>query len=152
MCEDKIKVAVGSDDNYNIANFIVNYLKSKGYEVIPAGSLRTGKPEPWPDVGFEVGNLVASGNAKYGIVICYTGTGVSIAANKVKGVRAALCVDARTAQGARLWNDANVLALSARLLSEELAKEIIDAWFSISEPDQSELVNIVKVNELDARR
>jgi len=150
--EGRIKVAVGSDDNYSIANFVVNYLKSKGYEVILAGSLRTGKPEPWPDVGLEVGNLVSSGAAKYGIVICYTGTGVSIAANKVKGIRAALCVDARTAQGARLWNDANVLALSARLLSEELAKEIIDAWFSIQEPDRSELANIAKINELEAIR
>ncbi|MEM4557073.1 MAG: RpiB/LacA/LacB family sugar-phosphate isomerase, partial [Sulfolobales archaeon] len=143
-----MKVAVGADDNYHIANYVVNYLKSKGFEVVLVGSLKSGKQEPWPNVGYEVGKLVASGSVDYGIVICYTGTGVSIAANKVRGVRAALCVDAKTAQGARLWNDANVLALSARLLSEEVAKEIIDAWFSVSEPDPSEVPNIRRLDEL----
>lgn len=142
-----MKVVVGADDNYYIANYVVNYLRSKGLEVVLVGSLKSGKQEPWPRVGYEVGKLVASGLANYGIVICYTGTGVSIAANKVKGVRAALCVDAKTAQGARLWNDANVLALSARLLSEEVAKEIIDAWFSVSGPDPSEIPNIKQLNE-----
>ncbi|MCS7108432.1 MAG: RpiB/LacA/LacB family sugar-phosphate isomerase [Sulfolobales archaeon] len=143
------KIAVGSDDNYHIANYVANYLKSKGFDVIPLGSLKSGNPEPWPVVGYEVGKLVASNAVNYGIIICYTGTGVSIAANKVRGVRAALCVDARTAQGARLWNDANVLALSARLLSEELAKEIIDAWFSIQEPDPSEIHNIEQLKKFE---
>ncbi len=142
-----MKVAVGSDDNYYIANYVVNYLRSKGFDLILVGSLKSGKQEPWPRVGYEVGKLVASGEVKYGVVICYTGTGVSIAANKVRGVRAALCVDAKTAQGARLWNDANVLALSARLLSEEVAKEIIDAWLSVESPDPSEVPNIRQLDE-----
>jgi ribose 5-phosphate isomerase B len=84
--------------------------------------------------------------------MCYTGTGVSIAANKVKGIRAALCTDAKNARGARLWNDANVLALSARLLSEEVAKEILDEWFSVEEPDPSERENIEHLKSLDAKR
>jgi len=150
--EPKLKIAVGSDDNYHIVTFIINYLKSKGFEIIPVGSAKTGKLEPWPDVGYEVGKLVSSGQVNYGIAICYTGTGISIAANKVKGVRAALCIDSKTAEGARLWNDANILALSARLLSEEVAKEIIDAWFSVTKPDPSEINNIKKIREFEEGR
>ena len=80
-----MRIAVGSDDTYYIAKFIYEYLEKKGHELIPVGALKTGKLEPWPKVGFEVGKLVAEGKADMGIVICYTGTGVSIAANKVKG-------------------------------------------------------------------
>jgi ribose 5-phosphate isomerase B len=144
-----MKVAVGSDDNYSIAQFIVEELKRRGVEVIPIGSLSTGNPYPWVKVGLEVAELVARGEVDMGIVICYTGTGVSIAANKVCGVRAALCFDAKTARGARLWNDANVLALSARLLSEEVAREILDEWFSVAKPDPSELGNIEELKRFD---
>jgi len=145
-------VAIGSDDTYHIAKFIYEYLKKKGYELIPVGALKTGKLEPWPKVGFEVGKLVVEGKADMGIVICYTGTGVSIAANKVKGVRAALVTDAKNAEGARLWNDANVLAISARLTSEEVAKEILEAWFKVKEPDPSEKENIEMLKKLDEER
>ncbi len=144
-------VAVGSDDTYSIARFIYKYLEKKGFKLIPVGSLKTGKLEPWPEVGYEVARLVAEGKADTGIVICYTGTGVSIAANKVKGVRAALVTDARNARGARLWNDANILALSARLTSEELAKEILDAWFEVKEPDPSEKENIERLKNLEEK-
>ena len=147
-----MRVAVGSDDTYYIAKFIYEHLKKKGHELIPVGALKTGKLEQWPKVGFEVGKLVAEGKADMGIVICYTGTGVSIAANKVKGVRAALVTDAKNAEGARLWNDANVLALSARLTSEEVAKEILEAWFKIKEPDPSERENIEMLKKLDEER
>jgi len=145
------KVVVGSDELYPLARFVVEYLRSKGFEVEELGALREGKPVPWPDVGFEVGERVARGEAAFGVVVCYTGTGVSIAANKVKGVRAALCFDAQTARGAKLWNDANVLALSARLTTEEVAKEIIDAWLSVWEPDPSEKGNIEKVAAYEQR-
>jgi len=145
------KVVVGSDELYPISKFVVEYLKSKGFEVEARGALKEGEPVPWPDVGFEVGERVARGEAAFGVVICYTGTGVSIAANKVSGVRAALCFDAQTAKGARLWNDANVLALSARLTTEEVAKEIIDAWLSVREPDPSEKRNIEKVAAYERR-
>jgi len=143
------RVVVGSDDVYPVAKFVVEYLKSKGFEVEVAGSLKTGKLHPWPEVGFEVGEAVAKGGADFGIVICYTGTGVSIAANKVRGVRAALCTDAQNARGARLWNDANVLALSARLTTSEVAKEIIDAWLSVEAPEDEERPNIQKVVEYE---
>ena len=147
-----MRIAVGSDDTYYIAKFIYEYLKKKGYELIPAGALKTGKLEPWPKVGFEIGKLVVEGKADMGIVICYTGTGVSIAANKVKGVRATLVTDAKNAEGARLWNDANVLAISARLTSEEVAKEILEAWFKVKEPDLSEKENIEMLKKLDEER
>lgn len=147
-----MKVAVGSDDVYGIALFVARELERRGFEVVKVGSLATGKPYPWPRVGIEVGELVARGEVDTGIVICYTGTGVSIAANKVKGVRAALCLDAKTARGARLWNDANVLALSARLLSEEVAKEILDEWFSTREVDPSEKENIEALKKYDSER
>jgi len=146
------RVAVGSDDLYGLAKFVVEYLRSKGFDVVEVGALREGRPCPWPEVGFEVGSMVASGSVDFGVVICYTGTGVSIAANKVRGVRAALCFDAQTARGARLWNDANVLALSARLTSEEVAKEIIEAWLSVREPDPSEAANIERLRRFDEGR
>ncbi|MEM0345459.1 MAG: RpiB/LacA/LacB family sugar-phosphate isomerase [Thermofilaceae archaeon] len=146
------KVVVGSDDVYPLARFVVELLRARGFEVVTVGALREGRLVPWPDVGFEVGEAVAKGEAAFGVVVCYTGTGVSIAANKVKGVRAALCFDAQTARGARLWNDANVLALSARLTSEEVAKEILEAWLSVEKPDPSEIENIRRLREYDEKR
>ena len=147
-----MRIVIGSDDTYSIARFIYEYIKSKGYEVIPLGALKTGKLESWVRVGFEVARHIASREADTGILICYTGTGVCIAANKVTGVRAALVFDANTARYARLWNDANVLVLSARLTSEEVAKEIIDAWVSVDKPDPSELRNIELLYKLDEYR
>lgn len=144
-----MKIAVGSDDVYHVSRVVVGYLKSKGHKVEELGALKSGKLEPWPDVAVEVARRVAERSADLGVVICYTGTGVSIAANKVKGIRAALCLDAETARGARKWNDANILALSARLTSEEVAKEILDAFLSVKSPDESELDNIKKVYQLD---
>jgi ribose 5-phosphate isomerase B len=85
---------------------------------------------PWPEVAACVAHDVADGVADEGILFCWTGTGVSIAANKVPGIRAALCGDAETARGARLWNDANLLCLSLRTTTEALAQEIIKAWFT----------------------
>ncbi|MGC9009952.1 MAG: RpiB/LacA/LacB family sugar-phosphate isomerase [Sulfolobales archaeon] len=147
-----MKIAIGSDDLYPAALFLKEYLEKKGYKLVLVGSLKTNKPEPWPNVGFEVGELVARGEVDFGIVICYTGTGVSIAANKVKGVRAALVFDAKNAKGARLWNDANVLALSGRLTSPEVAKEIIDAWLETKEIDPSEAQNIEILKKYDEKR
>ncbi len=146
------RVAIGSDDLYPAARFAFEYLKKKGFEVIPVGSLKTNKPEPWPYVGIEVGRMVAEGRADWGVLVCYTGTGVSIAANKVRGVRAALCNDAQTARGARLWNDANILVMSGRLVSEEVAKEIIEAWLSVTDIDPSEKQNIDYLKRYDLEK
>ena len=101
-------------------------------------------PAPWPEVGREVGEAVAAGHADLGVVCCWTGTGVSIAANKVAGVRAALCGDGPTADGARKWNDANVLALSIRTTTDALAAEILDAFLS-GHPDPDEAPVIARV-------
>jgi ribose 5-phosphate isomerase B len=144
-----MRIAVGSDDVYHVARVVVEHLRSRGHEVEELGALRSGRLEPWPDVAWEVARRVMEGLADYGIVICYTGTGVSIAANKVRGIRCALCPDAETARGARRWNDANMLALSARLTSDEIAKEIVDAFLSIEKPDESELKNIRKIMEME---
>lgn len=144
-----MRIAVGSDDVYHVARVVVEHLRSRGHEVEELGALRSGRLEPWPDVAWEVARRVMEGLADYGIVICYTGTGVSIAANKVRGIRCALCPDAETARGARRWNDANMLALSARLTSDEVAKEIVDAFLSIEKPDELELENIHKIMEME---
>jgi ribose 5-phosphate isomerase B len=100
--------------------------------------------EPWPEVGGRVGRAVADGGAERGVVCCWTGTGVSMAANKVPGVRAALCTDAETARGARRWNDANVLALGLRLTSIEVAREMLEAFLG-TEPEAEERANISRV-------
>ena len=107
---------------------------------------------PWADVAREVAERVARGESDQGVLFCWTGTGVAIAANKVPGVRAALCQDAETARGARLWNDANVLCLSLRSTSEAIAREILEAWLSIEAPDPSEAENIEKVRALEQKR
>lgn len=117
-----MRVLLGSDEDRDVVAAIASHLRERGHEVTvqPVGV--------WGPMAKSVGERVASGEHDFGIVCCWTGTGASIAANKVAGVRAALCVDAATAAGARKWNDANVLALSLRLLSEPVAKEILDAW------------------------
>ncbi len=145
-------VFVGADDVYPAAQTACDFLQEKGFQVIPIGSLVTGKVESWVDVATEVAQRVAKGEAAFGIVVCYTGTGVSIVANKVKGARAALCNDAKTAEGARKWNDANILAMSGRLVTPEVAKEILQAWLATTEIDPTEQENIAKLKALDEQR
>jgi ribose 5-phosphate isomerase B len=134
-----VKVAFGSDERTALTDHIQKRLADAGHEValVADGDL-------WPDVGTAVGQAVATGEAERGIVCCWTGTGVSIAANKVAGVRAALCTDAETARGARRWNDANVLALGLRLTSEPTADEMIEAFFT-TEPDPGEETTIARL-------
>jgi ribose 5-phosphate isomerase B len=142
-----VKIALGSDERTNVTDAVAAELKKRGHDVHLVGP-PAGGDEPWPDVAFEVGRRVASGEAEHGILFCWTGTGVSIAANKVPGIRAALCIDAETARGARRWNDANVLCMSLRSTSEAVASEVLDAWFG-SEPDASEAENIEKVRNVE---
>jgi ribose 5-phosphate isomerase B len=134
-----VRFAFGTDDDTPLTRHLVVRLRSHGHEVDVLAD-----PEPWPEVGRLVGEAVAAGAADFGIVCCWTGTGVSIAANKVPGVRAALCNDAETARGARRWNDANVLALSLRSCSEAVADEIVDA-FCATPPDPGEAANIARL-------
>jgi ribose 5-phosphate isomerase B len=124
-----MKIALGADENTHLVSVIAEHLEQKGHSVRRFGAA-AGEAEPWGETGARVAESVARKEHDVGIVCCWTGTGVSIAANKVAGVRAALCADAETARGARKWNDANVLALSLRTTSDQVAREIIDAWFS----------------------
>ncbi len=124
-----MKLALGSDEQTHLTDWVIEDLERRGHSVTIFG--RLGDVDlKWPSVAREVAEAVASGRADQGILFCWTGTGVSIAANKVPGVRAALCQDAETARGARLWNRANVLCLSLRAVSEPIAKEILDVWFA----------------------
>lgn len=124
-----MKIAIGSDERTHLTDAVVDNLRERGHEVVLFGPLRD-EEEYWPQVARDVAEAVAGGTAEEGILFCWTGTGVSLAANKVPGIRAALCDDPETARGARLWNNANVLCLSLRRTSEIMAKEILDKWFA----------------------
>ena len=121
----------------HVAGVVVAELKKMGHDVTEFGALVT-TPAPWPKVAIEVAQKVASGEFDQAVLFCWTGTGISLAANKVKGIRAALCHDAETAAGARKWNDANILAMSLRATSEAVSKEILEAWFANSPSEDPE--------------
>jgi ribose 5-phosphate isomerase B len=134
-----MRIAFGTDESTPLAASIKAWLAEHDHEVVVAA-----EDEVWTDVGRVVGEAVAGGAADRGIVCCWTGTGVSIAANKVDGVRAALCTDAETARGARRWNDANVLAISLRLVAPEVAAEMLEAFLS-TDPDPEEVETIARL-------
>ena len=144
-----MRIAFGSDERTHLIEFIEQELRSRGHQVNLVGP-PAGQSLQWADVARIVAERVSSADADGGILCCWTGTGVTMVANKVPGVRAALCGDAATARGARAWNDANVLCLSLRTTTEALAAEILEAWFSAA-VDQSEAENVEKLNDLDRR-
>lgn len=125
-----MRIALGSDEATELTAALERSLRGRGHDLVLAGALQPGDNDAWPAVGRRIGESVASGDCTYGIVCCSTGTGVSIAANKVPGVRAALCNDPETAAGAREWNDANVLAMSLRNAPVSSVDAILDAWFT----------------------
>ncbi|WP_210578384.1 RpiB/LacA/LacB family sugar-phosphate isomerase [Streptomyces sp. GESEQ-4] len=133
-----MRISVSSDMDEPVARALVAELRTRGHEVVTHGALQTGDDPQWAVCSEAAARDVVSGTADQAVVCCWTGTGASIAANKVPGVRAALCTDAYTADGARRWNDANVLALSLRLTSEPLLKEILDAWFAGTPSEDAE--------------
>ena len=144
-----MKISVGADECLHVVDVVLEYLKEKGHEVTWYGSER-GETQPWPDVARRVALDVQSAEADEGILFCWTGTGVSIAANKFKGIRAALCDDAETARGAHLWNNANVLCISMRRISEVVAKEILDTWFSTAyEPNETDDACLRMIEEIE---
>src|SRR3989304_850522 len=145
-----MKLAVGSDERPHLADEVVADLKRRGHQVELLGPL-AGENLAWPEVAERVAERVARGQAQEGIILCWTGTGVSIAANKVPGVRAALCGDAETARGARKWNHANVLVLSLRSTSEAVAREILDAWFSTPFGEGEDEANVARVKALEKK-
>ena len=123
-----MKIAVGSDMKAHLTDVVVQELEQMGHKVTAFGALLD-EPAMWSKVAFEVAEKVADGTFDQAVLFCWTGTGISLAANKVPGIRAALCQDAETARGARKWNDANILAMSIRATSEEVAREMLQAWF-----------------------
>jgi ribose 5-phosphate isomerase B len=149
-----MKIAVGSDEKTVLTEALMEELRARGHDLLLFGPLAEKDPEvDWPLTSAKVAQAVADGRAEQGIVCCWTGTGATIAANKVRAVRAALCHDAETAKAARIYNHANVLAMSLRATSPAIAKEILEAWFStpISD-DEWNLRQIARVQELDAKR
>lgn len=145
----RVRIAVSSDMNEGIARVLAAELERRGHEAVLFGALKEGDRSDWAWASEAAARQVAEGRADQAIVCCWTGTGASIAANKVDGIRAALCVDAETAEGARRWNDANALALSLRLTSEAELKEILDAWFSgVPSDDAADAANVAHVDEI----
>ena len=142
-----MRVALASDERTGVADALVEELGRRGHEPILHGAYEDSEPDDWAWASEAAARDVADGRADQAIVCCWTGTGASIAANKVPGVRAALCVDAETARGARRWNDANVLALSLRSTSEPVLSEILDGWFA--ERPSSEHDDVANVRHLD---
>jgi ribose 5-phosphate isomerase B len=148
-----VKVAVSSDMDTPLAHAVVEELRKRGHQPVPHGAIAEGERDDWAWASERAARDVAEGRAENAVVCCWTGTGASIAANKVAGIRAALCHDAETARGARRWNDANVLALSLRATSEALLGEILDAWLAAGpSSDPEDRANIEHVNEMDERR
>jgi ribose 5-phosphate isomerase B len=144
-----MRISIAADERTGVAEAVVEELERRGHEPIAHGALSDEERDDWAWASEAAARDVAEGRADQGIVACWTGTGASIAANKVPGIRAALCGDAATARGARKWNDANVLALSLRATSPALLEEILDGWFEASpSTDEDDVANIRHVDEI----
>jgi ribose 5-phosphate isomerase B len=141
-----MRIVVAADDEGRVAEVVVDELRDRGHDVTVLDR------DQWPDVARRVAETVASGEADQGMLFCWTGTGTSMAANKVPGVRAALAWEPWIAEGARRWNDANVLVMSLKRTKPETARQIVDAWLAVEEPDPDEAANIARLRELDQAR
>ena len=148
-----MRIAVSSDERTGVAGVVLEQLRARGHETVAHGALADGERDDWAWASEAAARDVADGRADQAVVCCWTGTGASIAANKVPGIRAALCGDAETAAGARKWNDANVLALSLRTTSQALLSEILDAWFA-GEPsrDDDDRANVGHLADIEQTR
>jgi ribose 5-phosphate isomerase B len=142
-----VRIAFAADDSNATTEAVIEHLVSAGHDVV-----RVGGDVPWPDLGAGVGRAVVDGRADLGVVMCWTGTGTAIAANKVPGVLAAVAWDPWVARGARLWNDANVLAMSLKRLAPDVAVEVLRAFLETPEPDPDEAGNIALLRGLDGGR
>ena len=144
-----MRISVAADERTGVADAVVRELERRGHDPIVHGAMSDEERDDWAWASEAAARDVAEGRAEQGIVCCWTGTGASIAANKVAGIRAALCADAETARGARRWNDANVLALSLRTTSEALLAEILDGWFEgTPSEDSDDIANVRHVDEI----
>jgi len=140
-----MRVVVGSDDTNEMSEAAIDELRLRGFDV------DVFTPTQWPDAAAQVAEEVSAGRADQGMLFCWTGTGTAMAANKVPGVRAALAWEPWIAEGARRWNDANVLVMSLKRTTPEVARQIVRAWFSITEPDKDEAANIARLAEIEQR-
>jgi ribose 5-phosphate isomerase B len=138
-----VRFSLGADDEAPVVEAVVAELKRRGHEV------RVYQPEQWTELARKVACDVAEGRADQGVLFCWTGTGTSMAANKVPGVRAALAWEPWIAEGARLWNDANVLVMSLKRVTAEMGLRILDAWLAVAQPDPSEAPNIARLAEIE---
>ena len=146
---EPMRIAIAADERTGVADAVVEEVRRRAHEPLLHGALTESERDDWAWASEAAARDVAAGEAEQGIVCCWTGTGASIAANKVPGIRAALCGDAATAEGARRWNDANVLALSLRTTSAAVLGEILDAWFAgAPSPDADDRANVAHVDEI----
>lgn len=145
-----MKIAVCADEPYPVHAAILRLLERHGHTPERFGAFTGAGDHPWADAAEAAALAVASGACDQGIFLCWTGTGISIAANKIPTIRAALCTDAATAAGARVWNHANVLCLSHRLLTDDLADEILRAWFT-TDPGDRGSEGAARLAAVDAR-
>jgi ribose 5-phosphate isomerase B len=144
-----MRIAIAADERTGVAEAVVEEVRKRGHEPLLHGALTDAERDDWAWASEAAARDVAEGRAEQGIVCCWTGTGASIAANKVAGVRAALCGDAATADGARRWNDANVLALSLRGTSAAVLEEILDAWFAGAPSSEADdRANVAHLDEI----
>ncbi|MHB0989510.1 MAG: RpiB/LacA/LacB family sugar-phosphate isomerase [Bellilinea sp.] len=152
-----MKLSLGADERTAVVDFVMDELIRAGHSVTyygpPIEDLQPVEENAWPMVARRVAEDVAAGRSQEGILFCWTGTGVNMAANKVRGIRAALCADAETARGARLWNNANVLCLSLRTTAQPVAREILQAWFGTAyQPNPSDDASLRLLNDLEDDR
>jgi len=138
-----VKIAVACDERNELTDAVIEDLRGRGH------SVEVFEPERWPEVARKVAEEVSTRRADQGVLFCWTGTGTAMAANKVPGVRAALVWEPWIAEGARKWNDANVLVMSFKRVSPETAKQILDAWFAVDAPDPEEAENIALLEEIE---
>jgi ribose 5-phosphate isomerase B len=145
-----VRVALCSDEPYPVHTTVRDCLEEHGHDVVAFGSVATGSDTPWALAAEKAAEAVAQGDCDQGVFFCWTGTGISMAANKAPGVRAALCSDPGQAQGARVWNHANVLCLSNRTLADDLAKEILAAWFD-TQPGERAAAGVADLAAVESR-
>jgi ribose 5-phosphate isomerase B len=148
-----MRIAVAADERTGVAGDLAERLRERGHEPVLHGALGGDDRDDWAWCAEAAARDVAEGRAEQAVVCCWTGTGASIAANKVAGIRAALCADAATAEGARRWNDANVLALSLRTTSDAQLGEILDAWFAAAPSAEAhDVANVTHLGDIERRR
>jgi len=146
-----MKIALCSDEPYPVHDTVRRILSDRGHDIVAFGAIATGEDAPWADVAEQAALAVARGECDEGVFFCWSGTGISIAANKVAGIRAALCSDPGAAAAARVWNHANVICLSNRTLSQDMAAEILAQWLE-TVPGSLGSEGVRRLADVDARQ